>query len=150
MKKDLLKLQDNYFVASVENVKEANSAIGKAQGWVFTLGTAELALLGSIGDFSPCIVKVEITLILVAFFLFVMGSVFQYKHFVKTSRYYFSLSAKILKLVDENGTSEVEKIPSELLDTQALQTNNGANYLILSSFILIGLSTIFIWFNLIF
>ena len=150
MKKDLLKLQNNYFTASAENAKEANLAIGKAQGWVLTLGLAELAFLSNREDFSSCIIKVEITLLLQAFVLFVIGSVAQYKHVLRISRYYFHLSSKILKRVEEEKLLEAEKIPDEFLDTQNLKTSNTANYFLFSSFILIGISTILIWFNLIF
>jgi len=150
MKKDLLKLQNNYFTASAENAKEANLAIGKAQGWVLTLGLAELAFLSNREDFSSCIIKVEITLLLLAFVLFVIGSVAQYKHVLRISRYYFHLSSKILKRVEEEKLLEAEKIPDEFLDTQNLKTSNTANYFLFSSFILIGISTILIWFNLIF
>ncbi len=150
MKKDLLKLQNNYFTASVENAKEANSAVSRAQGWVLTLGLAELAFIGSQGDFSSCLVKIEITLLLFAFILFVIGSIAQFKHCLKSSRHYFSLSSKILKWIEEKETLEVEKIPDEFLDKNVLKTSNTANYFLFSSFILIGISTILIWFNLIF
>lgn len=148
MKKDLLKLQNNYFTASIENAKEANSAVSRAQGWVLTLGLAELAFLSSQDDSSSCIVRLEITLLLLAFVLFVIGSVAQYKHCLKSSRRYFSLSSKVLKWVEEKETSEVEKIPDEFLDTQVLKTSNTANYFLFSSFILIGVSTILLWFSL--
>jgi len=149
MKNDLLKLQNNYFTASVENSKEANMSISRAQGWLLTLGLAELAFLGSQGNFSSCIVKTEITLLLLAFILFIIGSITQYKFLLKTSRYYFSLSSRILKLVEEKNTAEVEKIPDKFLNTQNLRTSNITNYLFFSSFILIVVSTILIWFNLI-
>ena len=150
MKKDLLKLQKNYYRASVENAKEANSAVTKAQGWVLTLGLAELAFIGSQGNFSSCLVKIEITLLLLAFILFVIGSVAQFKHCLKSSRYYFLLSSKILKWVEEKEISEVEKIPDEFLGENMLKTSNTANYFLFSSFVLIGISTILIWFTLIF
>ncbi len=153
MKKDLLKLQNNYFTASVENVKEANSAIYKAQGWVLTLGLAELAFLGSQKDLSSCIVKIEITLLLLAFILFVIGSIAQYKHLLKSSRFYFSLSSKVSRDIEASGTSEAKEIPNEFLDrsdTDVLKTNNVANYLLSLSFTLIGISTFLIWFSLIF
>lgn len=150
MKKDLINLQNNYFIASVVNAKEANLAIGKAQGWVLTLGLAELAFLGNRGDFSQCIIKMEITLLLLAFVLFAIGSVAQYKHVLKISRYYFSISSKILKQVEVNETSEVEYIPYEFLDIEVLKTSDTANYFLFTSFILIGISTIMIWFSLIF
>lgn len=150
MKKDLLKLQNNYFIASVENIKEANSAISKAQGWVLTLGLAELAFLGSQGNFSCYLVKVEITLLLAAFIFFVMGSVAQYKHVLKSSRHYFLLSSQILKWVEERGTSEVENIPIEFSDEETLKTSSSANCFLFLSFILIGINTIMVWLSLIF
>lgn len=149
MKKDLLKLQNNYFAASVENAKEANSAIGKAQGWSLTLGLAELTFFGSQGNISSCIDKIAVSMLLAAFLLFVTGSIAQYNHLLKSSRYYFSLSSKILKRVDDAGTSEADEIPGEFLDTQNLKTSSVANYFLFSSYILIGLSTIFIWATLI-
>lgn len=150
MKKDLLKLQNNYFTASIDNVKVANSAISKAQGWVLTLGLAELAFLGSKNDFLSCLMKVQVTLLLLAFVLFVIGSIAQYKHVLKSSRHYFSLSYKILEWIEEKETSEVEKIPNEFLDNQVLKTSVTANYFLFSSFVLVGISTILLWFSLIF
>lgn len=151
MKKDLLKLQNNYFSASVENAKEANSAIGKAQGWILTLGLAELAFLGVQGDFTSCSIKIETSFLLLAFIFFIVGSIVQYKHVLKKSRYYYLLSIKILEWVEEKGTSGCEKIPNELReDSNILKTSSTANYLLFSSFVLIIVSTILIWLSLIF
>ncbi len=150
MKKDLLKLQNNYHIASVENAKEANLSIRQAQGWILTLGLAELAFLSSLGDFSSGFVKVEVTLLLFAFIFFVIGSVAQYRHALKGSRDYFSLSSMILKHIEKIGTHEVEEIPENFSDNEKLRTSNIANHFIFLSFVLIGVSTVLIWFSLIF
>ncbi len=151
MKNNLLKLQNNYFNASVENVKEGNLAIRKAQGWVLTLGLAELAFLGTQGDFSLISNEIAISFLFLSFILFSLGSIKQSRNLFDKAKYYKRLSNETMEWILKNKIIEIENIPKELKEETeiSMASNKTADKFIFLSFILIGLSSLIIWFNLI-
>ncbi|MCW1891997.1 MAG: hypothetical protein KIH65_002020 [Candidatus Uhrbacteria bacterium] len=143
---DLGKLQENYFNTSVANVNQANDAIKSAQNWLLILGLAEMSFL------SAVILQPEITtkncvqgiliVLLLAFVLFIFGSVMQYKHLLSSARYYNELSKKVLDEM-EREQQHANEIPEGIkLDREQIQSSRIANILLFTAFCLIIFSTI--------
>lgn len=144
-KYDLGKLQKNYFEATVKNVIQANEAIKSAQNWLLILGLAELSFLGAIilqSEEIALYIKVILAALLVAFVLFILGSVKQYKHLLSSARYYEELSRRTLAKV-EQGQQYVNEIPEEMkLDTKQIKSDKITNILLFSAFCLIILAVL--------
>ncbi len=142
---DLGKLQKGYFEASVQNVIQANDAIKSAQNWLLVLGLAEMSFLGAIilqSDTPIIYVKIILITLLIAFVLFVLGSVKQYKHVLSSARYYEELASKVLDKM-ENGQQYTDVIPADIkLNRQQIKSDRVTNLLLFSAFCLIVLSTI--------
>lgn len=140
---DLSKLQKSYFEASVDNVLQANDAIKSAQNWLLILGLAEMSFLGAIlvQSKEPSLsIKYILSILLIGFVLFLMGSVKQYKHLLKSARYYKNLSSMILSDIEKNGNL-VNEIPNEFKEESQIRSDKITNVLIFSSFVLILIST---------
>lgn len=144
-KYDLGKLQKNYFEATVKNVIQANEAIKSAQNWLLILGLAELSFLGAIilqSEEVTLYIKVILAALLLAFVLFILGSVKQYKHLLSSARYYEELSRRTLAKVDQ-GQQYVNEIPEEIkLDTKQIKSDKITNILLFSTFCLIILAVL--------
>jgi len=144
---DIQKRQQHTFEAAVENAKIANDAIKSSQNWLLVLGLAEMSFLGALlfrnGLLNAdCFSKSLLIALLVAFVLFIVGSVVQYKHALGMAREYEHISNTALKYLQE-GRQSVEKMPEELeLPEKQIESNVSANYLIFSSYILVILVTI--------
>ena len=151
VKFDLEKRQKSAFEAVVENVKMANEAVKSSQNWLLLLSLAEMSFLGMIllKKDNFWIIKVLIIILLVAFVLFILGSVLQYKHLLKRARVYEEISNKATEYLIR-GIRFVNEIPKELkLPEKQIASNKCADYLISSSYILVILTTIGIIFLII-
>lgn len=147
IKFDIRKRQRNTFEAAVENVKIANDAIKSSQGWLLILGLAELSFLGTLllinGIIPGCWLKLLIVTLLIAFILFILGSIMQYRHALKIARIYEGISRTAINNYINKGICIVEKMPGELeLPKTQIVSNKTTNYLISASYILVILVTI--------
>lgn len=142
---DLKKLQKNYFEASVQNVLEANKAIKAAQNWLLILGIAEMSFLGALllqNNEPKLYIKIVLSVLLVSFVLFIIGTVKQYKHLLFSARYYQKLSNTVLSEMENIG-QYTDKIPEKIqVNKNQIKTDMITNILIFSSFVLILASTI--------
>jgi len=142
---DLLKLQNNYFNASVQNVLEANKAIKAAQNWLLVLGLAEMSFLGALllqNNEPDLCIRIILSVLLVSFVSFLIGSVKQYKHLLSSARYYENLSNRVLSNIYQNG-GFIDEIPEEFkVDKNQIKSDKVTNILFFSSFVMILLSTI--------
>jgi len=141
---DLCKLQSNYFEASVKNALEANSAIKAAQNWLLVLGLAEMSFLGVLlfqGNEPRLYIKIILSVLLVGFILFVIGSVKQYKHLLALARYYEKLSNIVLSEIENNGQYTDNILQKIKVSKNQIKSNKVANIFIFLSLVLILLST---------
>jgi len=139
------KLQKSYFDASVANVLEANQAIKAAQNWLLILGLAEMSFLGALllqDNDQHLYIRIILSVLLVSFILFIIGSVKQYRHLLSSARYYEKLSNMVLTEI-ERVDQCVNKIPDEIkVEKNQIKSDKVTNILIYSSLVLILLSTV--------
>ena len=137
---DVLWCSRHYFLVYLE------SPPMQACGENLILGLAEMSFLGAIilqpeMATSICIKGVLIALLL-AFVLFILGSVAQYKHLLSSARYYDKLSGKALDKM-ERGQQYTDEIPEDIkLDREQIKSSKVANILLFAAFCLILISTI--------
>jgi hypothetical protein len=150
---DLIKLQDNYFNASLENAREANSAVKYAQNWIVILGLAEMSFLGILlfqEKYNHVYLKVVLALLLFGLVLFLIGSVRQYKHLVRVARHYRALSIDVNAEIKEKGRI-VDEVPTHLTDNLAsIRSDKYANLLIYVTLTIIVVSTLSLIFSIFF
>lgn len=143
---DLEKRQKNAFEAAVENAKMANEAIKSSQNWLLLLGLAEMSFLGMILLRRELIsifwIKILIIILLIAFILFILGSILQYKHLLRGARIYGTISDKAIDYLNK-GERFVDNIPEELkLPAKQIVSSKLVNHLFFGSYVLVILATI--------
>ncbi len=142
---DLGTLQNNYFKASKENIHEANIAIKTAQNWVLILGLAEMSFLGVLllqANTFYIYTKIILSVLLLSFILFIIGSIRQYKHVLSSARYYKLLSDRVWSEIKSKG-KYTENIPQDLENNRNyIKSNKVANILLFSAFMLIVITTV--------
>lgn len=147
IKFDLEKRQKSAFEAAVENAKIANDAIKSSQGWLLVLGLAEMSFLGTLlltnETISSCWLKLLIIALLVAFVLFIFGSIAQYKHALRIARRYEEISRKAVDDYLNKDIRFVGKMPEELeLPKRQIVSSKVTDYLIFASYVLVILTTL--------
>jgi len=144
---DLKKRQKSAFEAAVENAKIANEAIKSSQGWLLVLGLAEMSFLGTLllinETIYSCWLKTLIIALLMAFVLFILGSITQYKHALRIARDYEGLSRRAVDDYLNKGIRFVDQVPQELeLPKRQIVSSRITNYLIFASYVLVILVTL--------
>ncbi len=140
MLKDLKQIQQNYFKAMDSNIENANKMVVATQNWLLILGLAELAFIGQQLIVNPenWFLKIIFSILLLGFISFIIGSIAQYKHVLKTGRYYHDLSKKTVQFIDATDKTTIEKTPEFLEDKQNdIKSSTWANRLISLSFVFI-------------
>ncbi len=146
-KYDLQKRQEYTFQAAVENAKQANMSISASQNWLLILGLAEMSFLGTllineVTGFPIWGQKIILVALLIAFILFVIGSVFQYRHSLRNARFHHDISNKALKYINR-GERFVSTMPEELkLPERQIKSCGPANWCMFPALLLVMVSTL--------
>lgn len=138
---DIQKRQQYAFEASVDNVKMGNDAIKASQNWLLILGLAELSFLGAVllkDGGNNYLIKILVVALLLAFSLFIAGSLGQYKHLLRSARQYDEISRKAVDGYLKKGITTMDEVPGDLeLPARQIMSNSTTNHLVAGAYILV-------------